>query len=380
MIKPVAEAGGYGIVIGPAATDAELEACRRQVEADPRGYIAQEVVALSRHPSLVEDHLEGRHVDLRPFVLSGERIEVIPGGLTRVAMRRGSLVVNSSQGGGSKDTWVLSAEPADARPQERRRRRHRPRAALMLARDAESLFWAGRYLERAESTARLLDVTYHSLLETAPAEEAAAWQGVLSAVRLDQGFAKTGRPLTAAAVSEFLVHDADNPGSILAAVEQARENARTVREQLSTELWESLNSFGLQLRGRNLQADLEFQPHELYGLVRRQCQTVAGVATETMARDEGWRFFVLGWNLERAEMACRLLSVRYRQLSPTAFHEWMATLRSASALEAYRRQYRASMDPVDVVEFLLLSRTFPRSVLFSLRTAQQRARPPGRRR
>ena len=112
VIKPVAEAGGYGIVIGPAATDEELETCRRQILADPRGYIAQEVVALSRHPSLVEDHLEGRHIDLRPFVLSGEDIEVIPGGLTRVAMRRGSLVVNSSQGGGSKDTWVLAAEDA----------------------------------------------------------------------------------------------------------------------------------------------------------------------------------------------------------------------------------------------------------------------------
>jgi uncharacterized circularly permuted ATP-grasp superfamily protein len=83
------------------------------VEADPRGYIAQEVVALSRHPTLVGDHLEGRHVDLRPFVVSGERTEVIPGGLTRVALRQGSLVVNSSQGGGSKDTWVLAAdEPA----------------------------------------------------------------------------------------------------------------------------------------------------------------------------------------------------------------------------------------------------------------------------
>jgi len=109
VIKPVAEAGGYGIVIGPAATDEELEVCRRQILDDPRGYIAQEVVALSRHPSLVDDHLEGRHVDLRPFALSGEDIEVIPGGLTRVAMRRGSLVVNSSQGGGSKDTWVLAA-------------------------------------------------------------------------------------------------------------------------------------------------------------------------------------------------------------------------------------------------------------------------------
>ena len=118
VIKPVAEAGGYGIVIGPAATDEELETCRRQITADPRGYIAQEVVALSRHPSLVEDHLEGRHIDLRPFVLSGEDIEVIPGGLTRVAMRRGSLVVNSSQGGGSKDTWVLAASKAEVAADE----------------------------------------------------------------------------------------------------------------------------------------------------------------------------------------------------------------------------------------------------------------------
>jgi uncharacterized circularly permuted ATP-grasp superfamily protein len=108
VVKPVAEAGGYGLVIGPAATDAELAACRAAIEADPRNYIAQEVVPLSRHPVLVGDHLEGRHIDLRPFVLSGEQVEVVPGGLTRVALRRGSLVVNSSQGGGSKDTWVLS--------------------------------------------------------------------------------------------------------------------------------------------------------------------------------------------------------------------------------------------------------------------------------
>ncbi len=107
VVKPVAESGGYGMLIGPAATDAEIAAMRKRVEADPRGYIAQEVVSLSRHPTLVHDHLAGRHIDLRPFVLSGDRVEVIPGGLTRVALREGSLVVNSSQGGGSKDTWVL---------------------------------------------------------------------------------------------------------------------------------------------------------------------------------------------------------------------------------------------------------------------------------
>ena len=110
VVKPVAESGGYGMLIGPAASDGEIEAMRRRVEADPRGYIAQEVVSLSRHPTLVDDHLEGRHVDLRPFVLCGDKVEVMPGGLTRVALRKGSLVVNSSQGGGSKDTWVL-AEP-----------------------------------------------------------------------------------------------------------------------------------------------------------------------------------------------------------------------------------------------------------------------------
>jgi uncharacterized circularly permuted ATP-grasp superfamily protein len=112
VVKPVAGSGGYGLCIGPSASDAELAEVARQVEADPRGYIAQEVVSLSRHPTLVEDHLEGRHIDLRPFVIAGETTQVIPGGLTRVALRKGSLVVNSSQGGGSKDTWVLRDEDA----------------------------------------------------------------------------------------------------------------------------------------------------------------------------------------------------------------------------------------------------------------------------
>jgi uncharacterized circularly permuted ATP-grasp superfamily protein len=113
VVKPVGESGGYGLCIGPAATADELAEVAARIQADPRGYIAQEVVSLSRHPTLVDDHLEGRHVDFRPFVLSGETTKVIPGGLTRVALRRGSLVVNSSQGGGSKDTWVLRDDVKD---------------------------------------------------------------------------------------------------------------------------------------------------------------------------------------------------------------------------------------------------------------------------
>jgi uncharacterized circularly permuted ATP-grasp superfamily protein len=107
VTKPVAEAGGYGIVIGPKADALTLEAAAAAIEANPRGYIAQDVVQLSTHPTWVGGGFAPRHIDLRPFVLSSDTVEVIPGGLTRVALREGSLIVNSSQGGGSKDTWVL---------------------------------------------------------------------------------------------------------------------------------------------------------------------------------------------------------------------------------------------------------------------------------
>ena len=107
VVKPVAEAGGYGIVIGPKADDEALENTASALRRHPRGFIAQDVVQLSTHPSFIGDHLAPRHIDLRPFVLAGDQIEVVPGGLTRVALRKGSLIVNSSQGGGSKDTWVL---------------------------------------------------------------------------------------------------------------------------------------------------------------------------------------------------------------------------------------------------------------------------------
>ena len=108
VVKEANQSGGYGMLIGPHSTKAEQEAFARRIQANPRNYIAQPTLSLSRVPVLIDDHLEGRHVDLRPFILYGEDIYVLPGGLTRVALKKGSLVVNSSQGGGSKDTWVLS--------------------------------------------------------------------------------------------------------------------------------------------------------------------------------------------------------------------------------------------------------------------------------
>jgi len=112
VVKAANESGGYGMMIGPHASQEEIAKFRDAIIADPRGYIAQPVIQLSRSPCCNDGKLEGRHIDLRPYILSGEKTVIIPGGLTRVAMRKGSLVVNSSQGGGSKDTWVLDEEVA----------------------------------------------------------------------------------------------------------------------------------------------------------------------------------------------------------------------------------------------------------------------------
>ena len=110
VVKSANEAGGYGMLIGPASTKAEIDEFRAKVAQNPRNFIAQQPIMLSRSPTWCDGKLEGRHIDLRPYVLCGEKVVVTPGGLTRVALRKGSLVVNSSQGGGSKDTWVLRGE------------------------------------------------------------------------------------------------------------------------------------------------------------------------------------------------------------------------------------------------------------------------------
>ena len=123
VIKPVEGSGGYGIVFGPDASEKELAAITKKVRNDPRGWIAQPVVQLSTVPTQIDDQLAPRHVDLRPFAVNdGDDVWVLPGGLTRVALPEGSLVVNSSQGGGSKDTWVLASRASVGRPRARRRR------------------------------------------------------------------------------------------------------------------------------------------------------------------------------------------------------------------------------------------------------------------
>ncbi len=151
----------------------------------------------------------------------------------------------------------------------------------MLARHAESLFWAGRYLERAEDTARLLDVTYHGSLQVTDDESRNPWAAVLDVLHARHELERRGVPLDEHTVCEHLVLDRTNPGSVVAAIATARENFRTVREHLSTEMWENVNRFHLELQQRDLRLDLR-EPYVLYELVKVRCQTLRGVSANSM--------------------------------------------------------------------------------------------------
>jgi len=246
----------------------------------------------------------------------------------------------------------------------------------MLSRHAESLFWTGRYVERAGDTARMLDVTYHALLESPHAEAQRSWNELLDVLNLGPQFRAKHDHVSARTVTHFLVVDDGNPGAIVPSIGRARENARSVRELVSTELWESINTFWLELQSHDLELEIQHQPYEVYRMVKRRCQEVAGTATETMPHDDGWRFLLLGWMIERAIITCRLVNVRAQRYTSGQdeldFYRTVELLKSASALEAFRKAHPGEMTLANVVGFLLLSPTFPRSVLFSVRGAEQR--------
>ena len=213
----------------------------RQVAELPRAWIAQELVLLSTAPSQDGDRAQPRHVDLRPFATNdGEQVRVLPGGLTRVALREGSLVVNSSQGGGSKDTWVLTSSPgppaADAAPDAARRdaagaggrpdpgpghraggQQQQQVGPAMLSRAAEALFWIGRYVERAEDTARLLDVHFHQIIVD-PAVDEAETCAVVADRDGPAGHRPDRRRRPCARCSTCSRYDLDNPSSSIAGV------------------------------------------------------------------------------------------------------------------------------------------------------------------
>jgi uncharacterized alpha-E superfamily protein len=251
----------------------------------------------------------------------------------------------------------------------------------VLSRIAESLFWIGRYVERAEDTARILDVHIHHLLEAASSEtetcqvlldvmgvpRSAALPGLLPALT---GTAGDGDGPDSRLVTEVLGFSADNPSSIVSSLTAARANARGVSEAISSEMWEALNTTYNSLAGQ-VGLARRIGPHGFFRFVRERAAVVAGLTDSTMSRDDAWRFLVLGRSLERVDMLARLLTTAVRSNNDDAAEvDWVLLLRSCSAHEAFLRTYRREPEPVLAAEFLLLDRLFPRSVFCALSTAE----------
>ncbi|HWH35734.1 MAG TPA: alpha-E domain-containing protein [Acidimicrobiales bacterium] len=234
----------------------------------------------------------------------------------------------------------------------------------MLSRIAESLYWVGRYVERAEDTARILDVHVHHLLEDPAVDQELACRTLLEVMGVTPAEGATD----VAAVSQALAFAPDDRTSIVGALGAARENARGVREAISLEMWECLNAVYLGLPDHLAQANAA-GPHLFFRHVKERSAMLAGLADATLSRDDGWRFLVLGRSLERFDMTTRVLAAGFRE--PSGPSEWITTLLCCSAHEAFLRTYRRAVSPVLVAEFLILDRLFPRSAYHALEVAER---------
>ncbi len=231
----------------------------------------------------------------------------------------------------------------------------------MLSRIAESLFWIGRYVERADGTARIVDVLRLQLLEDHGADEAVAAGTVLSVI---MGM-PTSEDVGMADVGAQLVFDRGNFSSISGSWLAARENARRARETLSTELWESINTTWHRWNSMGRQAVTERH----LSWVRERAALVSGIADSTMSHDDAWEFLVLGRSLERADMTARLVA---NGGLPRGGPPWATVLSSCGAQQAFMRSQRGLLTDELAALFLVLDREFPRSVIFALREAEQR--------
>jgi uncharacterized alpha-E superfamily protein len=247
----------------------------------------------------------------------------------------------------------------------------------MLSRVADSIYWMSRYIERAENVARFIDVNLHMMLDL-PMGSAEQWAPLVITTGDDVPFTERYGTATQESVMQFLTFDRENPNSIISCLRAARENARSVREIISSEMWEQVNTFYLMVNaaasgGRALES-----PYDFFSEIKKASHLFEGLTNSTMAHGEGWHFCRLGRLLERADKTSRILDVKYFILLPSAADvgtpfddiQWAAVLRSTSAFEMYRKRHHL-LSPDRIVDFLLLDREFPRSVQYCLIKADE---------
>lgn len=247
----------------------------------------------------------------------------------------------------------------------------------MLSRVADSIFWMSRYTERAENVARFIDVTLNLSIDMG-IDQHLQWEPLIYTTGDQELFFERYPIANQENVIRFLTFDESNPNSIMSCLQMARENARTTREMISSQMWEELNKFYLLVRDARNDSRAIASPFEFFGRIKQAGYSLEGVTYGTMSHGEAWNFGRLGTLIERADKTSRILDVKYYLLLPRLEHvgtpldisQWGTLLKSASALEMYRKRF-GRLSPKNVVHFLLLDRNFPRAVRFCLIRAEQ---------
>ena len=248
----------------------------------------------------------------------------------------------------------------------------------MLSRVADSLYWMSRYIERAENIARLLDVNLQLLLDFEAMDDDKLkehWEPIIRAAGEEELFYELYDQADSRSVTDFLTFNRDNTSSVISCMFSARENARMIRDQISTEMWQSLNDAYLFLKSNNAKKVWEDGPYEFYKHIQDYSHLFQGLANSTFSHTEGFYFMQVGKYLERADKTSRILDIKYHMLLPTVDDvggaidavQWGAVLRSCSAFEAYHSLYVTRVSPLKVSDFLIFDGNFPRSILFCAR-------------
>src|ERR1700682_182707 len=245
------------------------------------------------------------------------------------------------------------------------------REAGMLSRVADGLYWMSRYLERAEHSARIVDVELQLWLDQSPDAGAGRWRFFLEA--LLPASAETG-PVCPTKLVDKLVFSRTNPSSIVSCIAAARENLHHVREQCSSEMWEQLNRLYLEIMGKSPEQGWILNSHGFFRMVQEGAHLFQGITDSTMSHGEGWQYIQLGRYVERADTLAALIGAHFKRLAQpadqaveaAAYLEWIGLLRGCGAFEAYCKVYTAEILPLRVAEFLVLNPDFPHSLRFSI--------------
>lgn len=369
-------------------THREAAVPREQLEREPGGFVAEPRLPLTLLPTVGEIDWESRHAGLRCFVFGGQRPRVFPLALTRFALHAGSRIISSGRGGGIKDTWILrGAEAKNATPSTSGPVLFGPpqRRLRLGSRIADSLFWMGRYKARAETTTRVLKVLQEVQLENPSFLRAEAWaplwEALARATGHDCNFFERSALQRQQSVSQYLLLDRQNPGSVLGCVSRLRENARATREAVPPEVWAVINQLWQTLeksaQGPPLNDDTGFPAiQSIEQSVLDLIDQLSGTAAKNMLRGDAWEFWTLGRHVERA-LTTTLVTRQVLLRQPPEIRDEIgshvsldALLRMLACQYAYRSLYQTRPTSRNVVALVLQDPALPRSVLHCLDAMQ----------